>query len=411
MNNLFTATQLNAQLLRTISYTYCEGADIGECLSTAEHIKESEWDSWYENWLQTAQRIEQSAETSKAAGNLISARQAYLRASNYYRTAFFFLHGQPVDPRLVQAYQSHIETFAKAAELFSHPVEAVRIPFENTSLPGYFYRADSSDVKRPVIIVNGGNDTTQQECYLTFANAALKRGYHVLCFDGPGQGESLIKENLYMRPDWEKVISPVVDFLIKQPEVKSNAIILIGLSWGGWLAARAAAFEHRLAGLIANPGQFDALENIKKSCPELTTLLDHDENLYLEKFMAQALANPFMAFKFKSKMWVHGVESPVELLRAWQAYNLAGISQNIRCPSLILNAENEQYCPGQAEELYETLTCPKDYFLFPSSEGAGEHCAAGALSFFHQKAFDWLEQLLAPHFPLPPTENEPLYSM
>ncbi|CCB86410.1 2,6-dihydropseudooxynicotine hydrolase [Parachlamydia acanthamoebae UV-7] len=409
MKIFFNTPQLDAQLLRTLSYAYCEGADIGECLSTAERIKENDWDSWHENWLQTAQRVEQSAEVSKQAGNVVSARQAYLRASNYYRTAFFFLFGQPIDPRLVHAYQSHTETFSKAAELFSHPVEAVRIPFEGSSLPGYFYKVDSSDAKRPVLIVNGGNDSTQQESYLALANAALKRGYHALCFDGPGQGEALIKENLYMRPDWENVITPVVDFLIKQPEVKSDAIILVGLSWGGLITSRAAAFEHRLAGLIANPGQFDALENIKKSFPEVTTLLEHDENRYLEKFMTQALTNPFMAFKFKSKMWVHGVDSPVELLRAWQAYNLEGISQDIHCPSLILNAENEQYCTGQAKELYQTLTCPKNYFLFSSAEGAGEHCAAGALSTFHQKAFDWLEQLLAPHCQLPSPDH--LYSM
>lgn len=413
MRLYFDLPQLDAQLLRTISYTSAEGADIGECLSTAEKIKEDQWDSWYDNWMATAKRIEDNAEISINAGNLISARQAYLRASNYYRTAYFFLNGFPPEERLVQAYQHHVHTFSKAAELFPHPVTPVRIPYETTFLPGYFYKVDASDAKHPTLIINSGYDSTHQESYLVLAAAALKRGFHVLCFDGPGQGETLIKNTLYMRPDWENVITPVVDFLLTIPEVQADAIILAGISWGGLLTARAAAFEHRIAALITHPGQFDALDSIKKSFPEITSLLQKDENGILDKYMMQILTNSMMALKFKAKMWVHGIHSPVELLRQWQYYTLEGIVQNITCPTLVLDAENEQYSAGQAKEFFQRLICPKAYVLFANAEGAGEHCAAGALTLFHQKTFDWLEILLDKKMPslLDSKDQEPVYSL
>ena len=70
-----------------------------------------------------------------------------------------------------------------------------------------------------------------QEIYFANAAAALRRGYNVLVFDGPGQGECLIKHGLYMRPDWEKVITPTIDFLTARPDVDAKRIALFGESW------------------------------------------------------------------------------------------------------------------------------------------------------------------------------------
>jgi hypothetical protein len=86
-------------LLRAIGQTYYKGADIGECLSTAYRIKERDFESWYAEWLITAQRVHRYVENSLAAGHKISACEAYLRASNYYRAAEFLLL-DPQDSRI-----------------------------------------------------------------------------------------------------------------------------------------------------------------------------------------------------------------------------------------------------------------------------------------------------------------------
>ena len=101
MKVLFDNAEYDGQLLRALGYTYYGGADVGECLTTARRIKEGDDDSWYTEWMATADRLVAAAEASRAAGHAVSSREAYLRASNYYRTAYIFLYRRPVDPRTI----------------------------------------------------------------------------------------------------------------------------------------------------------------------------------------------------------------------------------------------------------------------------------------------------------------------
>jgi hypothetical protein len=87
MKLIFDDPTFSLQLLRAISETYYKGADIGECLSTAYRIKESDFESWYNEWLKTAKRVYNYAQECLKNGHKISARESLLRASNYYRVA------------------------------------------------------------------------------------------------------------------------------------------------------------------------------------------------------------------------------------------------------------------------------------------------------------------------------------
>jgi dipeptidyl aminopeptidase/acylaminoacyl peptidase len=53
------------------------------------------------------------------------------------------------------------------------------------------------------------------------------------------------------------VVTPVVDQVLGLPAVDPELIALLGISFGGYLASRTAAFGHRLAAFIANGGVFD----------------------------------------------------------------------------------------------------------------------------------------------------------
>ena len=116
------------------------------------------------------------------------------------------------------------------------------------------------------VVLVGGYDGTAEELYFLNGAAALARGYNVLAFDGPGQGAALLQQGLVLRPDFEQVISAVMDFLGQRPGTDVNRVALIGLSLGGYLAPRAASGEHRVAACIADCGSYDlfgsALERI-----------------------------------------------------------------------------------------------------------------------------------------------------
>ncbi|MCK9910570.1 alpha/beta fold hydrolase, partial [Microbacteriaceae bacterium K1510] len=106
------------------------------------------------------------------------------------------------------------------------------------------------------LLINGGFDSTGEELYLQVVASALQRGYNCLTFEGPGQGAVIREQHIPFRHDWEKVVTPMVDYLESRPEVDPKRIALMGISLGGYLAPRAAAFEHRLAACIANDGMF-----------------------------------------------------------------------------------------------------------------------------------------------------------
>src|SRR6185437_11454490 len=102
----------------------------------------------------------------------------------------------------------------------------------------------------------GGYDGTAEELYAA-ACPALARGYAFAAVDGPGQGALLYDQRVPMRPDWENVVPRMFDALVTNPEVDPTRVTLVGRSFGGFLAPRGAAGEHRLAALIVDPGQFD----------------------------------------------------------------------------------------------------------------------------------------------------------
>ena len=120
-------------------------------------------DDWHREWVSTADGIAVIGDASAAAGHRVSAREAYWRACNYYRWSYFPLYGAPTDPRLVAAFDQETATFRKGAVLSDIPIEAVEIPFEGKTLPGYLVTVDDSGKPRPTIVHTNGYDSTIQE--------------------------------------------------------------------------------------------------------------------------------------------------------------------------------------------------------------------------------------------------------
>ena len=341
--------------------------------------------------------VRADAERSLRDGHTVSARDGFLRASNYYRNSYIFLFGEPPDDRLRRAFELHRQSFKEAAVLMDLKLDEVRIPYAQTSLRAYFLRAAGPEVPRSTLILNGGYDSTAEECYFWNAVAALRRGYHCLIFDGPGQGSALIEDGLKFRPDWEAVVRPVVDWLESQPVVDRRRIGIIGLSFGGYLALRAASGEPRIAACVADPGQFSLLEIFQARIPGFMgkNLPDFPGvwGALLRKMMYNRIKKPTAGWALRRGLYVHGAANIEEYLRLAVEYSLAGRAERIRCPTLVSYAEDDDIA-ASARKIYDALTCEKEFLSFHRNEGAGEHCEAGARLLFHQRAFDWLDQRL-----------------
>src|SRR5208282_2141174 len=164
MKFLFEDESFAFETLRGAGFTVDGAADISEIVITAARIGEGDEVAWHREWKALADRIAGLGETSLRAGHKISAKEAFLRASNYYRMAEFFLRDDPFNnPDVVGLIKRSRETFLQAAQFFDGPVEDVRIPYGDGTLPAYLLLVDGSGKPRPTIVYNNGFDSTREE--------------------------------------------------------------------------------------------------------------------------------------------------------------------------------------------------------------------------------------------------------
>lgn len=392
----FSEQIFDYQTLRTLAYTTFGGAESGEVLTTVEGIDEGDIEAWYAEWRKTAERVERIADEAIRADNDRTARSAYFRAHNYYRTAEFFLLS--TDPRRRPTYEDSRETFRKGVDLLDSPVETIDIPYEETTLPGYvFLPSDESSVADPcpTIICLGGFDSVAEELYfLCGISEALARGYAVVLFDGPGQGAPLRYEGLTARPDWEQVIGPVLDALTGHDRLNTERAGLVGVSFGGYYVPRAAAFEDRVAACVTFDHMHDLWRAAAYEQPRLAELM-----LRAPDALVNGLAALGERFSLESRWlmensrWVFGVDSAAEFQRTLRQYSLSGIASRIDCPMLVLAGEDDHFVPLElAYEFTEMLTCPTTLRVFTTAEGAGQHCQVGNLSLATGVIYDWFDE-------------------
>ncbi len=381
--------------------------NINEILDTMARVRHTSELSWYREWYKTAERVRAIGDDCLENGHDISAGETYLRASSYYLTAEVLLHTNPDDKRILEAYKKGGEYFMKGLELLSAPVSEVWIPYEDTKIKGYFFRTDAASTtgglgtsgtdvsfKAPILIVHQGYDAPIESTKYV-AEEAIKRGYHCLLFEGPGQGLTIRQQNIPLQPDWEKVVSAVVDYAITIPEVDEDNIMLMGISMGGGFAVRAAAYEPRLKLCILNPGYYNIYGIVSDYLTdELMNLYEEDPEELNKKMEEIAEYDVGIRWGMYHGMWVFGADTPVEFLDNASKFDNTDIIDEIRCKMLIMDGSSEVWGEGQSKMLYNMLECEKDYMLFTEEDSASEHCQVGAGGIATQRMFDWIDENL-----------------
>ena len=376
-------------------------ADFGECQQVIERVGDGGLDEWHREWTATADSLFDAADGSAAAGHDVSARDAYLRASTYYRAAYQPLFGAPVDERLRESFDRESESVARAAPLYGRPVEPLEIPFEDgVTLPGFLVRPAGDAGRRPTIVHTNGYDSNINEMFVCHVAAAVERGYNILLFDGPGQGRCLIHGGLHIRPDWENVVGPVIDFALERPEVDTDRVVLAGWSFGGFLAPRAACFEDRIAALWADPGQWDqsaGVANLPLSDEDKSRFPDIEPSKLapFEDFVRGPDADPMLRWRLIQRgLWVNDKETLFDYFVDMLRFEVSSAAANITCPALLTAAEGDPVAAG-APKLLDAISSDRKVLLnFTLAEGAAGHCEGGARRLFHQRCYDWLDKAL-----------------
>jgi pimeloyl-ACP methyl ester carboxylesterase len=406
MKVVFEDEQMSFQTLRLLSEIPSGLADVNEVIGTARKITEGSYESWCDEWTKTADRVREQAEQFLEGGHRLSAAETYLRACNYYRTAGFYRGlliadgcGAEVRENLEKLDRLSLKCFSKVIQYGKTKIEPIEVPYENTTLPGHFYRLPSeTDFKAaPTLVMINGYDGTKEEMY-GCALEALKRGMNCFAFEGPGQGEMIRTRGIPFRPDWENVVTPVLDYLIGELGVAPDRIVLWGESMGGYLAPRAVAFDHRAAACVANSGVYDFMGTRGPKGIDRNTYFGMIEQMPAADFEAiikkQMDLVVQLSWALKHGMYVFQAKNLKDYFLKAKDYYMGDAAAQIACPTLVIDTEGENNFPGQAKTLYDALKCPKDYLLFTEEEGAEEHCEEGAKLYANCRIFDWIEDTL-----------------
>jgi hypothetical protein len=373
--------------------------DIGEMLTAVANVVDGDATSWVAEWRSLAARIQAIGDESLEGGHKVSARNAYLRAAVYYAAANVFVDGtENADAQLSEIFALHRKCFDLHVGLLDPPAIPIAVPYEGGDLPGYLFTPVDDGIARPTIILNNGSDAAVTFLWPGLGQPGLDRGYNAVIFDGPGQQSMLFQRGIPFRPDWEAVITPLVDFLSARPEVDSSKIVLYGTSQGGYWVPRAAAFEHRLAAVVADPGVVDVSTKWKDNIPkELVAMLEADDEKGFNAAMTVARSQWGSAME-QEVAWrakPYGDQpSDYATFKRVEEFRLGDAAKDIRAPVMITDPEGEQFWQGQSKELFEALTGDKVIVPFTKAEGADMHVEPMGRSLLEQRMYDWLDEVL-----------------
>jgi pimeloyl-ACP methyl ester carboxylesterase len=370
----FVNQTFHFETLRNAGYIISGCADLGEVLETVKVIAEGDVQSWYSAWSATADRVLALAERTQ---DPISKGGAYMRSSTYQRTSEFLL--PPDDPKRPESFEKICSCFVKGLDTLRICYERITVPYGNASLRALYYPGPQGAETKPLIMFGGGFDSILEEYYPNFAEAAFERGYSVLTYEGPGQGQALRKYGLTYTPEWEKPVKAVLDEFLRT-HARPSKIVLIGMSMGGYFAPRAAAFEERIHGVVA----YDTCYDFGEVASRVIGAANNPEALK---------KNIGVSWAYYNARWTMGTKNADDTLKACAAYTLAPIADRIRQDVLILAGTDDHFIPfHQTAKFEKALVNARSVTtrIFDGPSGGAGHCQGGALTLYHAAVFDWL---------------------
>jgi 2,6-dihydroxypseudooxynicotine hydrolase len=307
------------------------GARAEELFDTFGKIHElAEWCSEFGN---LAQRFEKSADATEERTVKVAN---YLSAASYFHIGLLGTFEDNEERK--QAYRSVVRVYDKARKYFRIPAERVEYPFAGLSFSAYFRQAPGV-IRPPCVILLRGLDAAREVELHTISNFLLEKGLSTLAIDTAGQGEARF-HGLKLLPDVTESIGAALDYLGKRPQIDANRLAIMGQSFAGYIAVRAASRDKRFKACVSlgsfySLSDFEVLHMLKQNC--------------------------MLNMKVTEAEWP----------QTRKLFTLDGVIENMTCPFLAINgSEDVVIPPSQTVKMYERAPGPKDLKIY---DGA-PHC-------------------------------------
>jgi dienelactone hydrolase len=363
---LFPNHPFGGHTLRLVAQAQQGGGDVFDIARAMRNVEPGDRDSWERAWLGLAEKTAARAEAALTAGRLITARQNFFHASNYYRMSDVLLTIEE-EPKRRERFRKSQDLFRSGAKLGPTPIEVITVRCGSEKYDGYFcHPVKPNPGKWPAVLFLGGADAYAEEIYFG-GKQMLDRGWGMLLVDTPGRGSSMYLKGIKTRPDYEVPGKACLDYLLSRPEVDPNRVALLGISMAGYYAPRVAAFDKRIKALVAWSGCYSILDDLYDWCVNLRPVCQR----------------------------LLGGVSHEEARRQLKEFTMAGIAKNITCPTLITHGDKDTLMSVDgAKKLFNEIGAQdKTLKIYGEQDDGGRiHCSHDYWAHNLPYMLDWLEE-------------------
>ncbi|MBP3856841.1 MAG: alpha/beta fold hydrolase [Ruminiclostridium sp.] len=345
-----------------------------------------------------AAKIHTSADWKReliALGDKAMSEERTGNAIAYYRMSEFFMYdGDPDKKKYYElATKLFYEYYADYFEGEQPRIERAEVPYENVKLPVMHVRPQGES--KGTILIHGGNDSYFEE-FLFSLLYLQEKGFEVYLFEGPGQGGVMRSQGMHFTHEWEKPVKAVLDTL------GLDNVTIVGISLGGYLAPRAAAFDKRITKVVAwsvFPCFQDIIVGTQKPAMQKAfrvMMKLHARPVINLVFGKKAKKEPMIGWGLKHGCYAYEAKDAYDYARKLKLYDLEPVADKITQDMLIIGADRDHFIDYRliGREI-NMLTNVKSltFRLFTEKEEAQNHCNVGNGRIVLDAICDWISQI------------------
>ena len=388
-NIRFKNADMDFMLNWAIGISQIIGMSASQAFYAVHGIKDGDPAGWRKGFQAQADYQMERAREFIRTGQTLAAGQLSLGAAYACRAAIQYT--DPTTDEFEKRVQSMQASFRQGIDLIGIPMRPVEVPFEQTTLPGYYLEQD--DRLRPLLMMVGGGDTFREDLFYFAGYPGWKRGYNVIMVDLPGQGLTP-NRGQHFRVDMDKAISSVLDWVELHAAAKPAQTAIYGVSGGGYFTAQGVAADRRIQAWIGATPIFDIAEIFQR---EMGNALKTPGWLLNLLVRLAGSVNESAEINLKKYAWQFGTTDFKTAIAGVMEQAKTVDCSGITCPSLFLVSE------GEGPELKRQTRLLFDDFSqrgvnvtlreFTAADGADGHCQLNNLRLAHLVIFDWLDKV------------------
>ena len=310
--------------------------------------------------------------------------------------AFYLGADDPRKRRFIDAMSASFDEAHRSLALTRHAV-----PYRGGELTAMRWEADPTDraqapagTPTTLIMMNGFDGYVEE--IIDFASHFPTRPFDVIAFDGPGQGHTVLA-GMPLEPQWERPTNAVLNYF----GIESAAAL--GVSFGGYLVTRAAAYCPRISHVIAFDMMYRLLDGLTAPLPRpLRPIADAVVGNPRPAWLIDATLRTAsrlsadLGWKLQEASHLTGLSRPSEVLRAFGDYTMEPLEGRITQPCLVFAGDADQYVPFERlgdvrRALENSASLDVRAFHHAQDPDMAQHCQIGDLDRAFAIMGDWLQ--------------------